>query len=70
VKTSELELDMATMEERRYEESEKYGEFDMFHTDRDIVKGHITYKFKEDEDVPAWTSHGGDIRDGGNGAAH
>jgi hypothetical protein len=55
VKTSELELDMAAVEERRYEESEEYEEFDMFHTDRDIVKGHITFKFeenKEDAEVP------------------
>jgi hypothetical protein len=46
---------MATVEERRYEESEEYEEFDMFHTDRDIVKGHITFKFeenKEDAEVP------------------
>jgi hypothetical protein len=52
VKTSELELDMAMVGERRYEESE---EFDMFNTDRDIVKGHITFKFeenKEDVEVP------------------
>jgi hypothetical protein len=55
VKTSELELDMAMVEERRYEESEEYEEFDVFNTDRDIVKGHITFKFeenKEDVEVP------------------
>jgi hypothetical protein len=40
----------------------------MFNTDRDIVKGHITFKFKEDEEVPAWTSHGGNVRNGGDGA--
>jgi hypothetical protein len=73
VKTSELELDLATMEERRHkesEESDEYEEFDMFHTDRNIVKGNITFKFKEDEEVPEWTSRGGDVRDGGDGAAH
>jgi hypothetical protein len=73
VKTSERELDMATVEERKYEESKEYEEFDMFHTDRNIVKGHISFKLEEnmeDEEVPKWTSHGGDICDDGDRAAH
>ena len=89
MKTSELELDKAMVEERRYEEYEQYEEYeefdvsreeteDMFHTDRDIVRGHVTFKFEEDEEVPAWTSpitsqadsDGGDVRDRGDGAAH
>jgi hypothetical protein len=52
VKTTELELDMATVEERRYEEHE---EFDMFHTDRDIVKRQINFQLEEnkgDAEVP------------------
>jgi hypothetical protein len=49
VKTSELELDLATVQERKYEK------FDMFHTDRNIVKGHIIFQIEEDKegaDVP------------------
>jgi hypothetical protein len=62
-------LDMATVEERRYEEYEvpefdmfntdmniakeydeyvEHEEHDEFNTDRDIFKGHITYKFEQD----------------------
>jgi hypothetical protein len=46
---------------------------DMFHTDRDIVRGHVTFKFEEDEEVPAWTSpitSQADSDGGGDGAAH
>ena len=50
----------------------------IFHVDRDIVKGHVSFKFEEDKEVPAWTSpitsqaesDGGDVRDGGDRAAH
>jgi DNA primase catalytic subunit len=59
------ELDMAKVEERKYEESE---EFDIFHTDRNIVKRHISFKHEdnmEDEEAPKRTSNGGDIRDDG-----
>jgi hypothetical protein len=38
-KTTELELVMATVKERRYKEYEEFGKF---HTDRDIAEGHIT----------------------------
>ena len=47
---------MATVEERRYKESEEYEEYedyeklDMFNTDRDIAKGHFTLKYMEYED--------------------
>ena len=43
------------MEYEEFEECAEYEEFDMFHKDRDIVKGHITFKFeenKEDVEVP------------------
>jgi hypothetical protein len=64
VKTYVLELDMATVEERRYEEPEENKEVDMFHTDRNIVKGHIAFKFEENKEDE------GDVRDGGGRAAH
>jgi hypothetical protein len=64
VKTPELELDMATVEERRNEESEEYEECDMFHTDRNIVYGHITFKFEENKEDE------GDVRDGGDRTEH
>jgi hypothetical protein len=35
-----MELDMATVEERKYKESKEYEEIDESHTD--IVKGHTT----------------------------
>ena len=38
---------MDMMEERRYKESEECEEIDMFHTDKNIVKGHINFNFKE-----------------------
>ena len=41
---------MATVEERKYEESEVYEEIEKSHTDRDIVKGHPTFKFEENEE--------------------
>jgi hypothetical protein len=53
---------MAMVEERMYEEYEykeyeyeeyedkEYKDFDMFNTDRDIVKGHTTFKFEENEE--------------------
>jgi hypothetical protein len=62
VKTSELELDMATVQKRRYEESEEYEECDMFHTDRNIV--YIPFKFEENKDDE------GDVRDGGDRTDH
>ena len=40
-KTSELELDMDMKESREYKE------INMFHTDKNIVKGHINSNFKE-----------------------
>ena len=40
---------MDTVEERRYKESEGHEEIDMFHTDKNIVKGHINFKYKEDK---------------------
>jgi hypothetical protein len=43
-----MELDMAMVEERRYEESEEHEELDMLNTDRDFVKEH--YKFEEHKD--------------------
>jgi hypothetical protein len=47
-----MELDMATVEERKYEEYEVYKEIDESHTDRDFVKGHTTtYEFNEVEEV-------------------
>ena len=71
------------VEERRYEEYEEFDVSreeteDMFQMDRDIVRGHVTFKFEEDEEVPAWTSpitsqadsDGGDVCDRGDGAAH
>ena len=45
-----MELDMATVEERKYEEPEEsveYEVFDMFHTDRTTVKGHISFELDE-----------------------
>jgi hypothetical protein len=44
-----MELDMATVEERRYKESEEH-EFDMFNTDRDFIKEHFACEFEEHED--------------------
>ena len=41
---------MATVEERKYEEPEEsveYEVFDMFHTDRTTVKGHISFELDE-----------------------
>ena len=45
-----MELDMATVEGRKYEESEEsveYEVFDMFHTDRTTVKGHTSFELDE-----------------------
>ena len=51
MKTSKMELDMATVEERKYKESKEYEEINESHTDRDIVKGHTTtYEFEEVEE--------------------
>jgi hypothetical protein len=44
-----MKLAMDTVEERRYKESEGYEEIDMFHTDKNIVKGHINFKYKKDK---------------------
>ena len=37
---------MATVEERKYEESKEYEEIDESNTDRDIVKEYINFKKK------------------------
>ena len=39
---------MDMVEERRYKEPQEYEEIDMFHTDKNIVKGHINFKYQED----------------------
>jgi hypothetical protein len=49
VKTSAQELDMATVEERRYEEPEE-----------NIVKGHIAFKIKENKEDEGGVCDGGD----------
>jgi hypothetical protein len=47
-----MELNMATVEERKYEKYEVYKEIDESHTDREFVKGHTTtYEFKEVKEV-------------------
>ena len=51
VKSTKMELDMATVVERKYEESKEVEVIDESHTDRDIVKGHTTTnKFEEVEE--------------------
>ena len=52
VKTPRMELDMATVEERKHNKSKEYEEIDESHTDRYIVKGHTTTNnFEEVKEV-------------------
>ena len=57
VKTSVLELDMATVQERRYKESKEYEEFDMFHTDRNIVRDTSTSSSRRTRRVRMCRAH-------------
>ena len=45
-----MEIEMATLKERKYEGSEEYEEIDECHTDRDIVKGLSRLENEEDEE--------------------
>jgi hypothetical protein len=42
VKSPKMEMDMATVEERKYEESEEPEEINESHTDRDTIMGNST----------------------------
>ena len=46
-----MELDVATMEEKKWRESKEHKEVDESPTDRDFAKGQTTtFKFQEDDE--------------------
>ena len=49
MKSPKMEMDMATVEKRKYEMSEEPEEIDEFHTDRDTIMGNSTPEFVKHE---------------------